>query len=95
MFSFFNKNRRLLKQAEKGNTQAVLRLLANSTDEDGFSPLIEALRWEHQDTAEDLISAGADVHARTLIFHETALKLAHKDHHSETAELLRPAGASE
>ena len=48
MFSFFNKNKRLLKQAEKGNTRAVLRLLAresdaNSTDEDGFSPLIEAL----------------------------------------------------
>ena len=100
MFSFFNKNKRLLKQAEKGNTRAVLRLLnrgadANSTDEDGFSPLIEALRWQHQDTAEALISAGADVHARTLIFHETALKLALKGHHSETAELLRSAGDSE
>ena len=100
MFSFFNKNKRLLKQAEKGNTRAVLRLLAresdaNSTDEDGFSPLIEALRWQHQDTAEALISAGADVHARTLIFHETALKLALKGHHSETAEILRSAGDSE
>ena len=100
MFSFFNKNKRLLKQAEKGNTRAVLRLLArgadvNATDEDGFSPLTEALRWQHQDTAEALISAGADVHARTLIFHETALKLALKGHHSETAELLRSAGASE
>ena len=64
MFSFFNKNKRLLKQAEKGNTRAVLRLLnrgadVNSTDEDGFSPLIEALRWQHQDTAEALKAAGA------------------------------------
>ena len=41
------------------------------------------------------VQAGADVHARTLIFHETALKLALKGHHSETAELLRSAGASE
>ena len=100
MFSFFNRNRRLLKQEEKGNTRAVLRLLnrgadVNATDEDGFSPLIEALRWQHQDTAEALISAGADVHARTLIFHETALKLALKAGHRETAKLLRSAGASE
>ena len=41
------------------------------------------------------VQAGADVHARTLIFHETALKLALKGHHSETAELLCSAGASE
>ena len=41
------------------------------------------------------VQAGADVHARTLIFHETALKLALKGHHNETAEILRSAGASE
>ena len=81
MFSFFNKNKRLLKQAEKGNTRAVLRLLArgadaNSTDEDGFSPLIEALRWQHQDTAEALISAGADVNHHDTLHGKTPLTIA-------------------
>ena len=81
MFSFFNKNKRLLKQAEKGNTRAVLRLLArradvNATDEDGFSPLIEALRWQHQDTAEALISAGADVNHHDTLHGETPLTIA-------------------
>ena len=98
MFSFFNKNKRLLKQAEKGNTRAVLRLLnrgadVNSTDEDGFSPLIEALRWQHQDTAEALISAGADVNHHDTLHGETPLTIAGWNGLTKATKLLLAAGA--
>ena len=83
-----------------GRAEVVRLLLAHRQPDvnvrvGGFCLLHWAASSGDTEIVRMLLQAGADVHARTLIFHETALKLAHKGHHSETAELLRSAGASE
>ncbi len=84
---------------EDGRINTVRELLAagadvNATDAMGYTPLMLA-DGGNADMVRLLLQTGADVHARTLIFHETALKLALKAGHRETAKLLRSAGASE
>lgn len=65
----FDKNRKLIKQAEKGNTAKVLSLLKqgadiNATDDDGWTALHSAIGMNHWETAEALIAAGAEVNTR-------------------------------
>lgn len=89
-------NRKLLKQCEKGNTQQVLALLAegadvNATDNEGWVPLTTALGMNHQETAEALIKAGANVNElpRNSNFDDTPLMIAaHKGFLSITEMLL-------
>lgn len=70
MFHLFDsKDCKLLRQAEKGNIRKVARLLSkganvNTRDEDGCTPLCSAVFCNHQEVAETLIAAGADVNVR-------------------------------
>lgn len=70
MFHLFDsKDCKLLRQAEKGNIRKVTRLLSkganvNTRDEDGCTPLCSAVFCNHQEVAETLIAAGADVNVR-------------------------------
>ena len=97
MFHLFDsKERKLLRQAEKGNTRKVLRLLAkgadiNTIDKQGYTPLCNAVFCNHQETAEALIAAGADVNIRRI--DESALMRAAWNGWLSTVEQLIAAGA--
>lgn len=93
-------NRKLLKQCEKGNTQQVLALLAegadvNATDNEGWVPLTTALGMNHQETAEALIKAGANVNElpRNSNFDDTPLMIAAHKGFLRITEMLLAAGA--
>lgn len=55
--------------------------------------MIEALRWEHQDTAEALISAGADVNHHDSLHGETPLTIAGWNGLTKATKLLLAVGA--
>ncbi len=97
MFHLFDsKDCKLLRQAEKGNIRKVTRLLSkganvNTRDEDGCSPLCSAVFCNHQEVAETLIAAGADVNVR-LRDESVLMRAAWNGWHS-TVEQLIAAGA--
>lgn len=103
-FDFMKKltllNRKLLKQSEKGNTKQVLALLTegadvNATDDEGWVPLTTALSMDHQETAEALIKAGANVNdvPRNSNFDDMPLMIAARKGFLSTIELMLEAGA--
>ena len=97
MFHLFDsKDCKLLRQAEKGNIRKVTRLLSkganvNTRDEDGCTPLCSAVFCNHQEVAETLIAAGADVNVR-LRDESVLMRAAWNGWHS-TVEQLIAAGA--
>lgn len=97
MFHLFDsKDCKLLRQAEKGNIRKVTRLLSkganvNTRDEDGCTPLCSAVFCNHQEVAETLITAGADVNVR-LRDESVLMRAAWNGWHS-TVEQLIAAGA--
>jgi ankyrin repeat protein len=83
--------------AAGGDTVTVNELLArgalvNEADIRGETPLIYAARYGAVRAAEELVRAGADITRRNTAG-ETALEIAIKSNHPETAAYLSSIGA--
>ena len=96
----FDKKRRLIKLAEKGNTAKVLSLLKrgadiNATDKAGWTALHSTIAMSHWETAEALIAAGAEVNTRRkeILLNTTPLMDAAARGSSSTVKALLAAGA--
>jgi len=88
---------KMLDAALKGNTAQLKTLLANgvgtaAADDDGYTPLHLAIRIGCEDTVKALVSAGANVNAKTLKG-ETALMTASSLAQLKLMEILLQAGA--
>ena len=66
----------------------------NVRDERGNTPLIEAARYGHDDTAKALIDHGAEIEAKNND-NQTALMLAVQNDHKSVVKVLSEAGAKE
>lgn len=90
----------LMVAAREGKADVVRALLSgndvnvNMTDEQGNTPLIEAARFGHDDTARALIEHGANVQAKNKAG-QTALMLAVSNGHDDVVRVLKEAGARE
>ncbi len=87
----------LIRAADKGNMQEVIRLLkkgadVNGTDEEGQTALMWASMWGYVSVMQVLIEHGADIHLRTAEG-ETALTCALSMGHEEARKLLLERGA--
>ena len=89
----------LLAWSATGRDDAVRKLLDENEDadigvrdDDGWTPLMHAVRGGHEKTVEVLIEHGANVHSENN-HGGTALHLAAEYDHSEIAEALMRAGA--
>jgi uncharacterized protein len=80
------------------HAEVVRELLENGADvnaqaPDGATPLLSAVSCGDQEIVKTLLDHGADVSASYSSSGETALMLAHRNHHEEVASLLRQYGA--
>jgi hypothetical protein len=83
-----------------GGDSCIARLLlnagadANTLGEDGYTPLIEAVRAQKPAIVKALLEAGADVKAKDR-WGETALSIAQRNNYAEIVRLLKQAAATD
>jgi ankyrin repeat protein len=91
----------LMLAAERGHVSVAKELILNGADPNGtskllgFTPLMAAAAWGQADVITLLISAGADVDARTVTANAvSAIDIAQKRGHGEVVRKLLVAGAT-